>query len=124
MSEAKYREYLQVTRNADSAQMLLDSIFDAMKNALGFLPEGEKMIARVQELMTVEALTDRVVALAAPMYDDAALDAAIAFYKSPEGQRFLASGKAASNAGLIAGQSLGADLAQKVLKEFGIAEEP
>jgi len=122
MSEAKYREYLKVVDSAEGTQRMLNGIFDAMKGAFGFFPEGDKMVIRVQELMTAEALIDRTVALASPLYDDAALDAAIVFYKSPEGQRFLASGKAASNAGLLAGQSLGSELADKVLREFGIKD--
>ena len=113
--EEKVRTLLKLQATAEIAKAKFDSAIEQSRSNPR-LPAG--FVDKMHEKVTVQDFTD----LSIPPYlkhvDDATLDAAIAFFGSPEGKKFVAQLPAILSDLEAAGAALGRQKAQEVVKEL------
>lgn len=113
--EAKVRRLLQLTGAADMGKQVMDRMLDQFA-AISGLPDG--FIEKFKKLAKPAELVDLVVPINMKHLDEKTLDAALAFWSSPEGQKFQKAQPKILAESMAAGQKWGTELAAKVIAEL------
>lgn len=110
--EKKVRALLEVT----GASKLGQQVMDAMTAQFAQIPElPEGFIQEFKRLARPADLIDLIVPIYTKHLAEEDLDALIAFYKTPTGQRFIAKQPVITQESMEAGQRWGESLARRVL---------
>ena len=117
-TETLARELLTVTK---FSEQFTEQLSVELAKAPG-LPSGflDKFMKEAQPHLLVE----RIVPVYAKEYDEATLRAAIAFYKTPEGQKVVEKQLTITSSITAIGQQWGMEKAQEVLSSMGIQAPP
>lgn len=112
-NEKKIRKLLEMTGSAAMGKQVMDTMLNSFSRTPG-LPDG--FIEKFKET----AQPDKLVELIVPIYlnnlDEETIDAAIAFYASPAGKKFIKAQPVIVQQSMAAGQKWGAETAEKTLK--------
>lgn len=115
--EALVRELLEVTGSADLGKQMMDGMM-AQFQGNPALPPG--FAEKFSELAKPEQIVEMVVPIYMKAYDEKTLQAAIDFYKTPEGTLLMAKMPQISQESMIVGQDWGAKLAQETLEALAV----
>ncbi len=113
--EAKVRKLLQLSGAAEMGKQVLDAMivqFRTMPN----LPAG--FLDKFQSLAKPAELVEQIIPVYERNLDDQALDAAIEFFMSPGGQKFVKAQPAITKESMELGSQWGRELATRVMKEL------
>ena len=119
--EAKVRKLIELTGGEDLAKQMLDSMMSEISKSPD-LPPG--FAEKFREL----AMKEDIVSMYVPIYvkhvQDADLDAAIAFYSTPSGKRFVKAQPAILQESMAVGQQWGERLGKKAMEEISTRKPP
>ena len=113
--EKKARRLLEVSNAGGLGKQVLNQMLDAFKSQPG-LPEG--FIAKFKEVARPEELVNLCVPVYTKHLDQADLEAAIAFYESPAGMRFVEKQGLILKECMQLGQKWGQETALKALQSL------
>lgn len=119
--EQKVRKLLELTGAAKLGQQTLDAMM-AEFSVMPGLPPG--FIEEVRALAKAESLVDLIVPVYLENLQEADIDAAIAFYSSPAGQRMAAALPTINQQSMIVGQQWGAQIAEQAMRNLMARQAP
>ena len=113
--EQKVRKMLQLSGAADLGQQVMDGMiaqFSQMPN----LPKG--FLDKFKQLAKPSKLIDMIVPIYAKHLDDDAIDAAIAFFQSPGGQKFVKAQPGITKESMEIGAKWGREIAEEAMRQM------
>ena len=113
--EKKVRELLEITGAARQGKQMLGMMLQQFKQMPRMDP---KFLDRFAKAAKPEDLINLIVPVYMKHLDAETVDAAIAFYKTPEGRKFVRAMPEIQRESTVAGQRWGQQLALKVLREI------
>lgn len=112
-------ELMALTGSADLGKQVLDGMLAQFRAQPG-LPPG--LVDKIQELARPDEILALVVPLYVKTYDQKTLEAAIRFYKSPEGKKLVAAMPQLTQESMAVGQQWGTQLVEKAMAELQAGE--
>jgi hypothetical protein len=112
------RKLVEVTMAQNLGNQVLDSMVESLRKLPG-LPAG--FIDRFRANARIEDLLEIIVPIYIKTYDRETMVAAISFYQSEQGKILVSKLPEATRLSMEAGQRWGQQVAEKTLKEMGIA---
>ena len=113
--EEKVRKLLRLQGQEEVAKQTLDTMLDQFAGTPG-LPAG--FIEKFKEKATAKEILDLSVPTFVKHLDEATIDAAIAFYETPEGKKLAAKSPVMTTEAMEAGAAWGQKKAMEVLAEL------
>ena len=113
IKEKKVRELLALTGAGKLGKQVMDGMMDQFKGMPGMSPE---FVKKFKAMAKPEALVDMIVPIYMKHLDEKTLDAAIAFYKTPEGRALIKAQPKIVQESTAAGTVWGRELAAKVMR--------
>ena len=117
--EMRIRELLEVSGSVDSSQQMMDQMTAYMRTSL---PETSEEFERFAAALDVDVLTERLIPVYAKYYSLEDIEAMIAFYKSPVGQRLLAVQPMVMQESMEIGAQWGEETMMQIFAELGYSE--
>jgi len=118
--EARVRELLELTGAGKLGDQAMETMLGALQRQPG-LPRG--FVEKFKELAKPEELIDRIVPIYEKQLDDATLDAALAFYRTPAGRALAKAQPLIMQESMSVGQRWGREIAARALKELQAEHE-
>jgi hypothetical protein len=116
--EQLVRKLLEVTGASGLGKQIADSMMDTFRK-MPNLPPG--FVDRIKQNIHAEELTDLIVPVYLKHYDRKTMLAAIHFYQSDSGRVLVKALPVVTAESMEVGKTWGRDLAQRTLKDLGIA---
>ena len=113
--EEKVRKLLKLQGQEELAKLTLDTMLDQFAGTPG-LPAG--FVEKFKEKATAKEILDLSVPTFVKHLDESTIDAAIAFYESPEGRKLASKSPAMTTESMKAGAAWGQKKAMEVLAEL------
>lgn len=113
--EAKVRQLLEVSGASRMGQQVMDAMI-AQFEQIPDLPDG--FLKEFKRLAKPSDLVDLIVPIYSRHVEEADIDALIAFYRSPAGQRFVKAQPHITRESMEAGQRWGESLARQVIQSM------
>jgi hypothetical protein len=118
--EQKVRKLLEVTNAAQMGIQVMDQMIGAMKDSTPGAPP--EFWTTFRSKFTGKELVDLLVPIYLRNLEERDLDAAIGFFGSPAGQRFVSKQGVIAQESMQAGQEWGAAVAMQALQELEAAK--
>lgn len=114
--EAQVRELMRMTGAANMGKEVMDQMLDQFEKMGAAIPPG--FIAKFKELAKPSELVDMVVPIYLKHVDKDTMTAAMKFFNSDAGQRWVVAQKKIVKESMSAGQAWGRQLGMKVMQEL------
>ncbi len=113
--EAKVRKLLEITGAAKMGDQVMTAMIDNFRRDPR-LPPG--FLDKFKELAKPDEMIEKIIPLYLKHFDEKTIDAAIAFYETPEGQAMLKAQPQVVQESMQIGQAWGEELARKAFEEL------